>query len=640
MPKESFMMLRHHMRQRPYFVVLFLSALCFVVGVMGRFHFSSLGMWSSYNQVDGSVPGLIAGEPRSIRSDEWLLGTPWLLSQLNSNPPLEAKNISVGAETSALLVGLPVKHWSAVFRPAQWGFFLFSTERGFSWYWMVRSVGCFTALMILLLMLTEEALLLSFAGALWIYFSSFTQWWFASVSELLLYFSLGCITLRLIFTAANPGAMLLAGAAFLISAGGFALTLYPPFQVPLFYLGVALIPLLLRGVSLYRSSRLWYQLATLGAASLMVLCAVVLFLRDNAQAVALMENTVYPGRRLSAGGGVAGQRDFSGFFSPLWTQDDFPRHLGNISEASSFILLWPLALVSISLRTNRHFLSAIAPLGAYLGLTALWAYYGIPAWLAHVSGWELVPPSRAVVGWGTASIVFTVLVLRYAKRLAWSRVLLLTVASLGAIGFYFVSHSELQPATISVATMTLLAAGFLCAAVGISSRSPLLLLLGVLVLCAWPHSLVNPVMRGMRPILENPLVRAVTALDESRTARWIVFDSSEQAQLVKATGRKVLNGAQYLPNFWMMKKIDPSGAQRDVYNRYAHATFLVATPEAQQALYLPAPDAWHLHIDPCGQKFAQLRVDYIVITKAHPEHNLSCYEQVFSENAISIYRRR
>jgi hypothetical protein len=143
----------------------------------------------------------------------------------------------------------------------------------------------------------------------------------------------------------------------------------------------------------------------------------------------------------------------------------------------------------------------------------------------------------------------------------------------------------------------------------------------------------------MRPILENPLVRAVSAFDESRVARWVVFDSSEQEQLVKSTGRKVLNGSQYLPNFWIMKKIDPTGAQTDIYNRYAHSTFLVAAPGKPQALYLPVPDAWHLHIDPCGEKFAQLRVDFIALTQPHPEHDFSCYERVFQEGAISIYRR-
>ena len=630
---------RPHAIQRPYLLVLSIAAILFVVGVAGKFHFSSLGMWSSYNQKSGPIAGLVAGEPQGVRSDEWLLGVPWLLSQLNSNPPLQDKNVSVGAETSALLVGLPTKHWSAVFRPAQWGFFFLNTERGFSWYWMTRAVACFAALTLFFLALTDGALALSVAGALWIYFSAFTQWWFASVSELLLYFSAACAALRLIFVTPRIPTALFGAAVFLLASGGFALTLYPPFQVPLFYLGVCLLPLLLRGVRPSRTPWFWSRVGTLAALCLTTVVVVALFLRDNVQAVALMENTVYPGRRLSAGGGLSWQSYFTGFFAPFWTANAFPRQMGNICEASSFILMWPLAVVSLWRGASKGFIYLIAPLIVYLALSAYWAYSGIPMWLAHASGWELVPPSRGIIGWGIGSVVLSILVTRFAERTRPGRGILVTLGCLGALVAYFLSQRELYVSTTALKDQTILAAGFLGLVISIVWRAPLVMLLSVLAVCVYPHGLVNPLMRGMRPILENPLVRAVSAFDESRVARWVVFDSSEQAQLVKATGRKVLNGSQYLPHLRLMKKIDPAGAQQEIYNRYAHGTFLILPPGSPHALFLATPDAWHLHIDPCGEKFAEMRVDYIVVTQPHPEHDFSCYERVFQEGAISIYRR-
>jgi hypothetical protein len=504
---------------------------------------------------------------------------------------------------------------------------------------MTRTVACFAALTLLFLVLTEASLTLSVAGAMWIYFSAFTQWWFASVSELLLYFSVACVALRLIFVASRLAVTLLAGGAFFIAAGGFALTLYPPFQVPLLYLGVCLLPLLLRGVRPSHTPRLWCRVLVLTVSSFLTVIVVAFFLRDNAEAVALMENTVYPGRRLSAGGGLSMQRYFSGFFDYLWTSESFPRQLGNICEASSFILLWPLAVFSLWRGTNRGFLYTIVPLVAYLVLTALWAYNGVPMWLAHISGWEFVPPSRGIIGWGIGSIILTIVVIRFASRPRVSHVLLATFASMGALGAYFVSHPELRLNETSSATVVCLAISWLGIISSILWRSSLLLMISIVALCVYPHGLVNPVMRGMDSIFDNPLVKAVSTFDESRTARWVVFDSSDQAQLVKSTGRKVLNGSQYLPHLRLMNKIDPPGAQREIYNRYAHGTFLVLPPGSQHALFLATPDAWHLHIDPCGEKFAQLRVDYIVLTQQHPEHDFSCYEKVFQENAISIYRR-
>lgn len=656
------MKLRLRTAQRPYHLVLSISAILCVIGIAGKLHFSSLGMWSSYNQTSNQIPGLIAGEPQWIRSDEWLLGVPWLLSQINSNPPLQARNISVGAESSALLVGLPVKHWSVLFRPTQWGFFIFSAERGFSWYWMSRTVACFTALTLFFLVLTEGSLLLSLGGALWIFFSSFTQWWLASVAELLLYFSTACVALRATFLAPHMGSAAIAGLLYGICAGGFALTLYPPFQIPLFYLGLCLLPLLLRGIRPSQTPQFWFRVVTLAVATGITLLAVVFFIRANADAVALMEKTVYPGQRRTVGGEILLEQYFSGFLGPLLTATRFPLNAANVCEASSFILVWPIALFSLWRRQGeRSFLWRVSPLIAYLVLSAVWANLGIPVWLAHISGLELVPPQRGIIGWGIASVIFTILVVRFANAspstwswrssLARSRKAMcalkpltlckdmVLLAIIIAVGVHFAPRVDLASKGLSVSSLLYLCVGLLALVAAILRCSYILLVASIIILCVYPHALVNPLMRGMSPVIDHPLAKAISNFDETRTARWIVFDSSGEAQLVKATGRRVLNGTQYVPNFWLMKQIDPSGAQQEIYNRYSHISFLVGAEGSQQSLHLAAQDGWFLRIDPCGEVFSRLQVDYIVLTQQHPENPLSCYEQVFQEKTISIYRR-
>ncbi len=83
---------------------------------------SSSAMLSRY--IDRAPPtlGIVAGSPKAIRSDEWSVHTPWILSQIHQHPPFPLRNVAVGAGYATLLCNLPVAHWTALFRPEMWAF--------------------------------------------------------------------------------------------------------------------------------------------------------------------------------------------------------------------------------------------------------------------------------------------------------------------------------------------------------------------------------------------------------------------------------------------------------------------------------------------------------------------------------------
>ncbi len=58
---------------------------------------SSSAMLSRY--IDRAPPtlGIVAGSPKAIRSDEWSVQTPWILSQIHQHPPFPLRNVAVGA---------------------------------------------------------------------------------------------------------------------------------------------------------------------------------------------------------------------------------------------------------------------------------------------------------------------------------------------------------------------------------------------------------------------------------------------------------------------------------------------------------------------------------------------------------------
>ena len=191
--------------------IVAIAALCVcIICIYEKVHFSSVGIWNSHLRRDSQLPGLVSGSPQTIRSDEWMLGVPWLLSQAATNPAWSVSNPSIGAETSALLVGLPTSHWSAIFRPAHWGFYFLDVERGFSWMWMWRSAVVFAAFLLLFLELTGGSWACALEGSIWIFFSGFVQWWLASIAEILSYWALACVALRYIFVARSFAVVLTA----------------------------------------------------------------------------------------------------------------------------------------------------------------------------------------------------------------------------------------------------------------------------------------------------------------------------------------------------------------------------------------------------------------------------------------------
>ncbi len=617
-------------------VTLVLCALC--IGF--KIHFSSVGAWASYMGRSGEVPGLIYGEPKPIRSDEWLLGVPWLLSQAHTNPSWATNNPSVGPDTSALLVGLPTSHWTAFFRPAHWGFYIFDVERGFSWFWMWRTVILFSALVLLLIELNSGLIMGALAGAIWIFFSGFVQWWLASVAEMLAYWTLACVAVRYISVSTSYRQLILWSLALLIMCGGFGLSLYPPFQVPLAYLGLALLPFLTRGLLSSNGPRPLARFASVAVVVSLAMAAVVSFLLDNSEAVSAMAQTVYPGRRVSLGGDLSLWRLVSGFFERNYTQYIFPPVAGNISEASSFVFLWPVSLVLLLFIKDRRELMRFLPIALYLVFLTLWGMFGIPESVAAISGWSFVPTSRALIGWGVGGVVLCVLMMR--PQLVLSKLILVVfflVASAGIL-WCVTAFPERFPVAIAEAELYYSASLLIASVAALIFRSGWLLALSVFALCAWPHSQVNPIMHGLAVITEEPLVSAVKRFDPNREGRWAVFGSVVHAQLVKITGRDVVNGSQYVPDMKAFTRLDPEGRATEIYNRYAHIGFTIAPEGTAPTFNLIAADTWELKVDPCHPRFIDFGVRYLVWANYQSSRRFECYERVFVGKDFAVYKGR
>ena len=220
--------------------LLVLFCLCVALQLNG----SSIGMWSNLLSEKRVPSGLLFSSPKRVRGDEWGYLDPIDVVAGATTPPFPIENSNLGADRSPLIMSVPVAYYTTLFRPQLWGFFIFDFERGFSFYWCCKVFGLLFASGWWLRQMGLRSRGLVIFGAIWIFFSSYTQWWFSSpamLPEMITSWAvcLGCAVYFL--RESNAWRIAAALAGFVFFAINFVLCLYPPYQIPLLWLAVAIL---------------------------------------------------------------------------------------------------------------------------------------------------------------------------------------------------------------------------------------------------------------------------------------------------------------------------------------------------------------------------------------------------------------
>lgn len=630
--------------------VIVLAVCAAAAGVVGRLNFSSVGMWNHYLPSAGVEDPTLLGSARAIRADEWLVSTPWMLSQAANGYPVE--NPSVGGLRSTLLTSMPVRHAVTVLQPEFWGFAFFDVERAVSWYWMYKLFGLFGSSLLLLLLLTRGDGLVSAMGAVWLCLSSYTQWWFSTnLPEMLIGLCLALVGV-LYICKAERRAMRLAGAlATVLGTATYVFQLYPPFQVPLAYAGAAI----LAGVLASRTSRLQIRTAAIERTLLMAACAallagaVFLFAVDARETISTVVATIYPGRRFSVGGSVPWWMALDGVFE-AWRvgETTFPWTNSNASESSDFVVLFPLA-VAASVFIDRRLLRdpLVVSLSLFCVLLSAWMVVPLPAELAHlVSRLTLlsyVPPPRATVALGLGSIFLVSVVVARMRALGtrprrFGTTLFVILASLAA--YQYGALLQDLDATFFVGTRVIIGCvvtGFMAWALAYGSRRAFAV---AVLLIAIPGLLVNPLSRGLAPLLEKQALAAAVAADGEQAKKWVVIGNFVIPQAFKAVGLDVLGGTRFTPDIPSMEILDPGHRHAEVWNRYAHVQVESAKGIPSPAFTLVQADLYRLQVDVCSAQLDALRIERVAYAGSAPAADLACLRPIGAPiDGVSLYAR-
>ncbi len=588
----------------------------------------------------GPTPSLL-GQGRSIRSDEWNSHTPSILYQLNRRTPLEAESIS-GPGLSILLNNAPAKHWTMLFRPQLWGFFVLPPEYGFAVYWQWKHLLLLSGTFLLFRLLTASTNLAIF-GSLWFHLSAYTQWAFSWPAMLPEMIGLACLSVVLaaaMLTATRTRTALISGALFVWVTVNFTLCAYPPFQIPIVYAACGLF-----AAWLLRESRpdlkqgfIRFAMALAGVG-----CVLAIYFFDMREVVAIVAQTVYPGRRSLAGGGITWQLLTSGFLNSFVSEGSYPKVYGNICEVSTYFWFGPVALAFAMLRRRSAvYFGLLVP---FLLLLA-WMMLPIPASWGSILLLDKVIPHRALPALGLLNVAMTLVFLKETERRTTA---IAIAAASGAIAFGLfyaanISFEGFYSAPVLLATAAVTGAAIAALAAGAKRRFAVLVLIPII----WSNLLVNPVHRGLDMFYGSDLQRFANGL---RDGRWLVFSPKYSTPAyLGALGLDVFNFFNIAPYLDAWRKFDPDRKLDGFYNGSGMAVVEALPPGSGARMeHLPGvsvlpPLLRRFMVDPADPRLREWNIRYFAY-EGEPRPELfppDRFERLTAKplNGIVIFRAR
>lgn len=411
--------------------------LCVVAAVLFCIAYVGLALTpSSYaigmHMLGQPASGLIVGSPKPIRSDEWMVFTPYVQIAVN-NDFREVNHISPYHENLRSFFSLPLLDWGAIFKPYYAGFAVLPAANAFSFYYLFNIIAFLVGWTLFFRELHIEIRVAALA-ALALYFSQFTQvWWTSNCGSFAL-----APWVALAWIMVSPGWL-----RFLLSS--YALTVwmlanaYPPF---LYAFGFTMaLAILASRPDLITKQRMF-------GAAIALIVSLCIFVGYFGNIITVMRETVYPGLRESSGGGVQIGMLFAHFYPFLLTKGYEPlkgilnSNACEIGVAASLIPVYVIAFFDYAsvkeiINSKKRGIVIIA---CGLVFVSAWIFMPIPASIGRFAGLTFVPSTRLIPAFGWLLMIESLVLANKTRfRFTFFRIGFLFIILFIALGYKFAS---------------------------------------------------------------------------------------------------------------------------------------------------------------------------------------------------------
>lgn len=600
---------------------------------------SSVNSWALNFGGDASQ-GTLFGIPRTIRSDEWQVSTPFAISQEYAGYSPTTDILRATSTDVTLLYAQPCWSFSTLFRPFLWGYLLLGSAKGLAFFWSARLVVLFLVSLQMGLLLTDKAKDASVAYAVMVSFSPVVQWWFAvnGIAELFIFGQGLVLVFRKALHARRLQELLTCSVAMGWLASSFVFVLYPAWQVPFFWiflaLGAATFSQALRGAQ--KPAVIKNLCISVSVMLLAVGVSFLVALLPVLDVYKTVSNTIYPGRRFFNGGGCL--QHFPLFALSIFGSINENGMHGNAPESAAFYALCPLGfIVGIVVCIAAHkrkrpidpVIAALLPVEAVI---LVYLVFELPPFFTRITLLAHSTDIRClqIIGYVDLVILLRAACVYRAKHYSkpsrhrafasslMARPSIAAIAStglsllyVGALFYLGNSSNELYTRLLFALGMVVAAAIFIFSFIAAQAqRNNAPLLLASLIVLA-SGATVNPLQMGIAAVTENDLAQSIQqSVSTNQSATWAT-ESSLLGQLCISSGAKTINSINTYPALSRWQSIDPSKDARYIYNRYA---FIDIKVSAQTSFKLENSD--HFAVTLTLDQLAELGTTYYISSDA------------------------
>lgn len=620
-----------------------IAVILIIIGVLFKLHGSSINLWNTIFTTGVEDNSLLFGNPRSIRSDEWAVTTPFIFSQSFNNFGYFSDILRGGTSTDAFsMYGLPVLNIVEIFRPFHLGYLFLDLARGLSFFWVSRFIILFLVSFEFFMIFTNKNKRLSVIGAFLISLAPIVQWWFATngTAELFIFGMLALILLYKYMNTESFKHRILYLALAAICAGGYILILYPAFQIPMFFV------FLMLAIYIIVDNRKNCKISKKDIISIVVTIIVFALMLTyiictSWETIQALLNTVYPGNRIQEGGGAF--RKYISYIDNIFLPYKEEGMVTHQAKEAVMFGLFPMGIIIsvIAMIKNKKIDLPIILLAIPYVIIAAFCIFKIP-FLPQLTLLSYSSPNRAIMAVGFIDILVLLRGLSISKESIKTRYALLIsfIVSLVLVLICKTLNPDYVGRILASFLFVMCMYLFFFVLQYHTKYGKYLFTLGIIPTMLVAGFTVNPINSGIDMVLDSPILKAAQTINEEENGIWLAESLAFPcANYLGMSGAPVINATNIYPNMELWKMLDKENKYEEVYNRYAHVYMELVESEEQitDKFVLISTDSFKVFVTP--EELKEMNIKYIFTIRVMEDYNDENQEfnLIYNENNYHIY---
>lgn len=541
--------------------------------VLGKYHGDSITMYDRYIQPNSGNEFVepLYGTGRGIRSDDWLVNTPSIISnEFLDEPYSETNEILRGTETDNAFSFANVS--SILSLGSSFFTFLFgkiNVEYAFSFYWYAPIFLCFLSTIELCLIITEGKKFVSLLGGVLITFSSWFMWW--KFPTVLVYAQMAVVVAYYFVVDKVFWKKCVLAVLFSVFFSGFVCSLYPAWQVPIGYIALnfAIWIIVTHKKEILSWKKEWFVFVLAIILSAIFIGYYLYSARDYMHAIM---QTSYPGKRRDYGGMII-ERMFNGFISPLFGIIE----VRNPTMSSIVLSFFPIPLLMLTYKNIKEKKKDILFYGMLI-ISVIFIMYctvGLPKVVCDILLLSNSTSSKVVEILSVLQVYILIIYLsknreRYIRNTTAVWVIAI-LYSLGSAVLCSKQFPDYMPDMYVVFMVILFSCAIFILITKVGKKQIYSVLSILIAITLIQGVVIRPVSKGLDAIYSKPVAQKIQEICEHDDGKWIaVADNIFVSGYLVACGARTVNSVNIYPNIQLWNKLDPKNNYTNIYNRYAH----------------------------------------------------------------------